>query len=80
MLLIFNLNAGIDIDKLRKERKEHNYAKAKKTFSKEDFILLDKILDNYDFKNEYDKSVSFAYAPIIRGRLRKLELKKKARF
>ncbi|PRQ94725.1 hypothetical protein CV684_05575 [Borreliella burgdorferi] len=80
LFLIFNLNAYIDIDKLRKERKEHNFAKAKKTFSKEDFDLLNKRLDNYDFENEYDKSVFFAYAPIIRGRLRKIGIKEKSVF
>nr|WP_242423304.1 exported protein A EppA [Borreliella bissettiae] len=80
LFLIFNLNAYIDIDELTEERKEHNFAKAKKTFSKEDFDLLNKRLDNYDFANEYDKSVFFAYAPIIRGRLRKIGIKEKSVF
>nr|WP_242423298.1 hypothetical protein [Borreliella bissettiae] len=40
----------VDIDKLTKERKEHNYA------------------------------VFFAYAPIIRGRLRKIGIKEKSVF
>ncbi len=36
-----------------------NYAKAKGSFSKENFNLINERLDNYDFKNEYDKSVFF---------------------
>lgn len=38
---------------------EENYTETKRAFSKEDFNLINKRLDNYDFKNEYQKNTFF---------------------
>ncbi|WP_418909376.1 exported protein A EppA (plasmid) [Borreliella sinica] len=43
----------------------------------EDFNLIDKRLDKYDFKSEENKSILFAFAPQIRGCLRKIGTKEK---
>ncbi|XPC98100.1 exported protein A EppA (plasmid) [Borreliella japonica] len=59
---------------------EENYAKAKRAFSKEDFNLINKRLDNYGFIDEYEKSYFFADAPQIRGDLRKIGIKEKSVF
>lgn len=75
LFLLFNLDA--DMDKHTKKRIEKNYAKAKKAFSIEDFNLIDKRLDKYDFKSEVNKSILFAFAPQIRGCLRKIGIKEK---
>ncbi|WP_215539903.1 exported protein A EppA [Borreliella bavariensis] len=74
-VLIFSLNAFMS-----KEDIDKNYAKAKKSFSKEDFNLINKRLDNYGFENEYDKSFFFSYTPKIRGELRKIGIKEKSVF
>ncbi len=59
---------------------EENYTETKRAFSKEDFNLINKRLDNYDFKNEYEKSHVFSDAPRIRGDLRKIGIKEKSVF
>ncbi|ADQ31516.1 BapA (plasmid) [Borreliella burgdorferi JD1] len=59
---------------------EENYTETKRAFSEEDFNLINKRLDNYDFKNEYEKSHVFSDAPIIRGDLRKIGIKEKRVF
>lgn len=67
-LFVLSLSANI----------EENYAKAKRAFSKEDFNLINKRLDNYGFKDEYDKSKFLSdNAPKIRGDLRKIGIKEK---
>ncbi|MCD2331689.1 exported protein A EppA [Borreliella burgdorferi] len=59
---------------------EENYTETKRAFSEEDFNLINKRLDNYDFKNEYEKSHVFSDAPRIRGDLRKIGIKEKRVF
>lgn len=59
---------------------EENYTETKRAFSEEDFNLINKRLDNYDFKNEYEKSHVFSDAPRIRGDLRKIGIKEKSVF
>lgn len=73
-ILNFSLNAYMS------EYTEKNYAKAKGSFSKENFNLINERLNNYDFKNEYDRSKFFSYAPKIRGDLRKIGIKEKSVF
>ncbi|MGF7102202.1 exported protein A EppA [Borreliella kurtenbachii] len=69
-LFIVSLSANI----------EENYTETKRAFSEEDFNLINKRLDNYDFKNEYEKSHVFSDAPRIRGDLRKIGIKEKRVF
>ncbi|MCD2417187.1 exported protein A EppA [Borreliella burgdorferi] len=70
-LLSINLNAFWSEKNI-----EENYAKAKKSFSKEDFNLIKNRLDNYGFENEYDKSKFLSkHVPEIRGELRKIKIK-----
>ncbi|WP_425337216.1 exported protein A EppA [Borreliella tanukii] len=71
-LFLFVLSLGASV--------EENYAKIKRSFSEEDFNLINKRLDNYDFKNEYEKSHIFSDAPRIRGDLRKIGIKEKSVF
>ncbi|WP_418885358.1 exported protein A EppA [Borreliella carolinensis] len=59
---------------------EENYTETKRAFSKEDFNLINKRLDNYDFRNEYEKSHVFSDAPRIRRDLRKIGIKEKSVF
>ncbi|AEL19388.1 exported protein A EppA [Borreliella bissettiae] len=59
---------------------EENYTETKRAFSEEDFNLINKRLDNYDFRNEYEKSHVFSDAPRIRGDLRKIGIKEKSVF
>ncbi len=59
---------------------EENYIETKRAFSEEDFNLINKRLDNYDFKNEYKKSHIFSDAPRIRRDLRKIRIKEKSVF
>ncbi|WP_215537771.1 exported protein A EppA [Borreliella bavariensis] len=59
---------------------EENYTETKRAFSEEDFNLINKRLDNYDFKNEYEKSHVFSDAPRIRRDLRKIGIKEKSVF
>ncbi|WP_419264727.1 exported protein A EppA [Borreliella afzelii] len=40
-------------------------------------LIIDKRLDKYDFKSEVNKSILFAFAPQIRGCLRKIGIKEK---
>ncbi|WP_215536805.1 exported protein A EppA [Borreliella bavariensis] len=69
-LFVLSLSANI----------EENYTETKRAFSKEDFNLINKRLDNYDFKNEYEKSHIFSDAPRIRRELRKIGIKEKSVF
>ncbi|MDK7384058.1 exported protein A EppA [Borreliella burgdorferi] len=70
-LLSINLNAFWSEKNI-----EENYAKAKKSFSENDFNLIKNRLDNYDFVNEYDKSKFLSErVPEIRGELRKIKIK-----
>lgn len=69
-LFILSLSANI----------EENYTETKRAFSEEDFNLINKRLDNYDFKNEYEKSHVFSDAPRIRRDLRKIGIKEKIVF
>ncbi|ABH02379.1 Exported protein precursor (EppA/BapA) (plasmid) [Borreliella afzelii PKo] len=69
-LFILSLSANI----------EENYTETKRAFSEEDFNLINKRLDNYDFKNEYEKSHVFSDAPRIRRDLRKIGIKEKSVF
>ncbi|MGF7102218.1 exported protein A EppA [Borreliella kurtenbachii] len=53
-----------------------NYAKAKKSFSENDFNLIKNRLDNYSFENEFNKSKFLSErVPEIRGSLRKIGIK-----
>ncbi|MBB6032123.1 MULTISPECIES: exported protein A EppA [Borreliella] len=75
-LFSFSLNAFMS-----KEDIDKNNAKAKKSFSEEDFNLINKRLDNYGFENEYAKSKFLSdNAPEIRGYLRKIGIKEKSVF
>ncbi len=70
-LLSINLNAFWSEKSI-----EENYAKAKKSFSENDFNLIKNRLDNYGFENEYDKSKFLSErVPKIRGELRKIGIK-----
>lgn len=70
-LLSINLNAFWSEKNI-----EENYAKAKKSFSENDFNLIKNRLDNYGFENEYDKSKFLSKrVPEIRGELRKIKIK-----
>ncbi len=79
-LLLFLFILSINLNAFMSKYTEKHYTKAKKAFSKEDFDLLNKRLDNYDFESEYDKSIFFSYAPEIRGELRKIGIKEKNAF
>lgn len=72
-LLLFLLS--INLNAFMSEAIKKNYEKARKTFSKEDYDLINKRLDNYDFESEYAKSEFFANASEIRGNLRKIGIK-----
>nr|AAO33431.1 EppA [Borreliella burgdorferi] len=72
-LLLFLLS--INLSAFMSETIKKNYEKARKTFSKEDYDLINKRLDNYGFINEYGKSELFANASEIRGNLRKIGIK-----
>ncbi|WP_420025092.1 exported protein A EppA (plasmid) [Borreliella yangtzensis] len=72
LLFLFVLSLSANI--------EEDYVKTKRSFSEEDFNLINKRLDNYDFKNEYEKSHVFSDAPKIRGNLRKIGIKEKSVF
>ncbi len=75
LLLFLLFMLSIDLSAFMSQDIKKNYEKAKKAFSKEDYDLLNKRLDNYDFESEYDKSFFFAKAPEIRGSLRKIGIK-----
>lgn len=77
LILLFVLSISLNAF-MSKEDIDKNNAKAKKSFSEEDFNLINKRLDNYGFENEYDKSKFLSdNAPEIRGYLRKIGIKEK---
>ncbi|WP_421136296.1 exported protein A EppA (plasmid) [Borreliella yangtzensis] len=78
-LLIFLFVLSISLNSYNAYTEE-NYEKAKRSFSKENFNLINERLDNYGFKDAEDKSVFFSYAPEIRGELRKIGIKEKSVF
>ncbi|WP_187983495.1 exported protein A EppA [Borreliella bavariensis] len=78
-LLILLFVLSISLNAYMSEYIEKNYEKAKRTFSEEDFNLLNKRLDNYGFEDEYAKSRFLSdRAPEIRGCLRKIGIKEKS--
>ncbi|MCD2386276.1 exported protein A EppA [Borreliella burgdorferi] len=80
LLLFFLFILSFSLSAFKDKYIEERYKKAKKAFSKEDFNLINKRLDNYNFKDEEDKSFFFSYAPKIRGDLRKIGIKENSVF
>ncbi|WP_418909437.1 exported protein A EppA (plasmid) [Borreliella sinica] len=81
LLFVLSISLNAFMSEYTKKRIEENYAKAKKSFSEEDFNLLNKRLDNYGFKDEEEKSKFLSDdAPVIRGALRKIGIKEKSVF